>query len=359
MTELLDRHDARASVHLRLLAGASAIALMISSSSTGAAEAGETDRPLIWLEAGGQFDQLYDSQLRGVPDFATGYSVGPLAGQYTSIQRAPQFGYDADASILYQPDGSPWQLFAAAHIGRARRNGSVSITQHQSSFGRYGTYTRYDGAVHNSESHDVVDFQVGKDVGLGTLKSGMASAIRLGVRFAQLRSRSDIHISTEAPLSRFGTAFNDVRSRISRDFLGFGPSITWDASVPVGGSQSDGQLSLDWTVNAALLIGRQKMAEDTTASYQGQYFNSNTGSYVVRRQVLHPDRLRQQNVTVPNLGGSIGVSYRMRDAKLSFGYRADWYHDVLDGGIDSWRPSNRGFFGPYASISVGLGSSAN
>lgn len=359
MTELINKRDNRAAIQLTLLASVSAAALIIYASSVGVAEAGDTDRPLIWLEASGQFDQLYDSQSIWLPEFAPGYATGPLVGQYTGTQHAPRSGYDADASVLFQASGNAWQIFAAAHVGRARRNGSVAVTQHQSAFGRYGTYTRYNATVHNSESHDIIDFQVGKDVGLGTIRPGAASVIRMGVRVAQFRSRSDIHISTEVPISHNGTAFNDVHSRISRDFAGLGPSIAWDASFPVDGNDTDGHLSVDWAVNAALLIGRQKVKQETAASYQGEYYNGSSHTYVAHRQTVHPTRLRRANVTVPNLGGSIGISYRMNDAKLSLGYRADWYRHVLDGGIDTWHPTSRGFFGPYASISIGFGSSAN
>ena len=58
---------------------------------------------------------------------------------------------------------------------------------------------------------------------------------------------------------------------------------------------------------------------------------------------------------MPNLGGFAGLSYRMQDFKVSFGYRADFFFNAIDGGIDTRKEENRGFFGPYASISVGLG----
>jgi hypothetical protein len=64
-------------------------------------------------------------------------------------------------------------------------------------------------------------------------------------------------------------------------------------------------------------------------------------------------------VVVPNLGGSVGVSYRWSAASVSFGYRADLFFNAIDGGIEAHRGENRGFFGPYASVRIGLGGSEN
>ncbi len=60
-------------------------------------------------------------------------------------------------------------------------------------------------------------------------------------------------------------------------------------------------------------------------------------------------------VAVPNLGGFAGISIKYHNAKFSFGYRADEFFGAMDGGIDTAKSENRGFFGPYASFSVGLG----
>ncbi len=64
---------------------------------------------------------------------------------------------------------------------------------------------------------------------------------------------------------------------------------------------------------------------------------------------------RVRSVTVPNFGGFAGLSFRYVDAKNSIGYRADFFLGAMDGGIDIARTENRGFYGPFASISIGLG----
>ena len=58
---------------------------------------------------------------------------------------------------------------------------------------------------------------------------------------------------------------------------------------------------------------------------------------------------------MPNVGGSIGLTYQMEDVKVNFGYRVDMFFNAIDGGIDARKNENRGFMGPYASVSIGLG----
>ena len=64
---------------------------------------------------------------------------------------------------------------------------------------------------------------------------------------------------------------------------------------------------------------------------------------------------RSKRVTVPNLGGSVGLSYRYTNAKLSIGYRYDTFLNAMDIGVDATKKSNLTFNGPYASISIGIG----
>jgi len=67
------------------------------------------------------------------------------------------------------------------------------------------------------------------------------------------------------------------------------------------------------------------------------------------------DHDRSRSVVVPNVGGFAGLSFRYSNAKVSFGYRADFFFGAMDGGLDMARKENQGFYGPFASISIGLG----
>ena len=64
---------------------------------------------------------------------------------------------------------------------------------------------------------------------------------------------------------------------------------------------------------------------------------------------------RSHSVAVPNVGGSMGLSFHYAAAKVSFGYRADFFLGAIDGGIDTHNSEDVGFHGPFATISIGLG----
>ena len=69
--------------------------------------------------------------------------------------------------------------------------------------------------------------------------------------------------------------------------------------------------------------------------------------------VTNPDRSR--SVVVPNIGALAGLSFNFSNAKVSLGYRADFFFGAMDMGIDTRDTSNVVFHGPYASVSIGLG----
>jgi hypothetical protein len=117
------------------------------------------------------------------------------------------------------------------------------------------------------------------------------------------------------------------------------------------GTVDDGQLALDWGVNAAVLFGRQKANishQSTVIIKNGHY----TGAVI---PYPHVTRSRSRTVTIPNIGGFAGLSYRFTNAKISAGYRADFFFGAKDGGLDIRRTTDVGFHGPYATISIGLG----
>ena len=65
---------------------------------------------------------------------------------------------------------------------------------------------------------------------------------------------------------------------------------------------------------------------------------------------------RAKTVIVPNIGGFAGASWRIQNFKVSAGYRADLFFGAMDGGIDAAKKENVGFYGPFASVSIGQSS---
>ncbi|HTO41691.1 MAG TPA: hypothetical protein VL026_12005, partial [Rhizomicrobium sp.] len=211
------------------------------------------------------------------------------------------------------------------------------------------------------ESHTVLDFMVGKDVGLGLFGNSVAS---VGVRYAQFSRTSTVSLSskpdyiTKGFISTFGKyafghGFHNYQgeAHAERNFRGVGPSLSLTGSSPLSGNE-DGGVAFDWGVNAAMLFGRQRTT--TAHNTYGRYKKAEKGGPVVT-YTNADSRVSTRSVTVPNLGGFAGLSMRYPNAKVSFGYRADVFFGAMDSGVDQRNSRTSAFYGPFASVSIGLG----
>ena len=399
----------RVNIRWQLLASVSAAALLASAYGAGNALAADSDRPTIWIELGGQLEGLSDAQEPYTPPFAPLLaSEGMLPA--SRVQTLPRFGLAADGSISFQPDDSNWVFSASIRYGRSQSGKKQHQQFHNGTFpvhfSFYGSYqnigTKYpsshvkfeNASAKQSERHVILDFQTGKDIGLGLFGKNVSSVLSAGVRIAQFSSKAnlnmrvepDVHYNTK-PITTFPAFlqfyfygspvhFHDfaVTTDNERSFHGIGPSMSWKASLPFAGNPDAGEMTLDWGVNAAFLFGRQTANGHsqtiTKTYYRAGFVQSNnapgvgqpgihngafhrTASLVQHTQPGDHDRTR--SVTVPNLGGFAGISLAWPNAKLSLGYRADFFVGAIDGGIDTRKSENRAFYGPYASISIGIG----
>lgn len=385
MSELIGTRDNRATIRWKLLTSASALALTVYAS---AAKAEDADRPLIWLELGGQMETIGGQGEVFAPPFLAANPDSPVLQKVTPLQaqKLPKFNFGEDGKISFQPEGSDWVFSAALRYGRSVNSRHVDHQTH----GVYYKYYTANGAgknaapctpctaadfadtkAHHSESHAILDFQVGKDVGLGMFGKDSSSVLSFAVRFAQFTSNATFDIRARPDLQfkylpiSSGSAhfklpyFNTYHAtgHASRSFRGVGPSLSWNGSAPFAGSRQDGELEVDWGVNAGILFGKQK----ARARHQEiAHYNSPTAIFVGRfYPTAYPTRYnhstRSRSITVPNVGGSIGLSWRVQDFKVSMGYRADVFFGAMDTGINAVKNSNATFNGPYASISIGLG----
>jgi iron complex outermembrane receptor protein len=355
MSELINKNDNRATIRWKLLTGVSALALTAYISAGDTARAEDANRPPIWIELDGQFAQESVSVEPYIPAFLT---ASPFdAASHPDLQQAAPTVWDKGAKITYQPDGSDWVLSLGIRYGKSSRSETLNHqTPHASKYysGKYiGAYNAYQiFKAKSAESHTILDFQAGKDVGLGMLGSNGRSVLSAGVRIAQFDSQGAVEIQSQ-PTNINGYGYYHIfRANFDaeRSFKGIGPSISWDASADIAGNSSSGAIALDWGVNASVLFGRQRMKthHKTTDNYRHNFY------YISTKQTSGGTS-RSKNVTVPNLGGFAAVSWRYADAKISFGYRADMFFGAIDGGIDAARKEDRGFYGPFLSISVGIG----
>lgn len=391
MSELIQNEN-RIAIRWRLLAGASALVLAAQMQLPNFARAESGDHPTVWIELGGQFDRRdIESQLL-TPAF-TAMRPSDFSPS-VDFERQPRSGFDEYGALSIQPHGSDWIFSASVQYGRSSKNRRV----HQQSYPVSGTYvgtqefgtvlSRYpraarfaDTVVKNSEQHLIADFQAGKDVGLGLFGRNASSQVSLGVRFAQFTEKSRISLKSD-PDWRFELQarsnsgyhyqsllqiyhYNSAHLTASRSFRGLGPKVSLSSAVPVGGNENNGELDFDWGINAAVLFGRQKAHVQYDA--KAQYNHPTLGPRYANLKGLPPFGVlatlyhhqgadtRSHSIVVPNVGGFAGISFKYDAAKVSFGYRADFFFGAMDGGIDTRKTYDRNFYGPYATISIGLG----
>ncbi len=350
----------------------------------------DNGKPPLWIELGGQLEQqsgqgqVYDPPF--VANFASSpaYKPSPL-----QLEKPPLFSNGEEAKVSFSPDGSDWVFSAAVRYGRANGNKAVA---HQTpgqaihdnfwyiSSGNFHCCHTNNGnavpdyadtTVTHHDSHMILDFQAGKDVRLGWFGRNGKSLVSAGIRFAQfganssasLHARPDVVVHdpcSTAGIQSFlpgeacptGTASEfSGTAESKRSFRGVGPEISWNASVPVLGDAQAGEFAFDWGANAAVLFGRQK-ARGQHHEYAYRH-GAKYGSFPSYSRTAPFDRSR--NVVVPNLGGFAGVSYKLPNAKISLGYRSDFFFGAMDTGWDARKSETLGFYGPFASVSVGLG----
>jgi len=377
MSELITPRTC-ANMRLQLLATVSALSLLAITSQ---AQAEDTDRPTVWLELGGQLARMDGGEQQFAPPFILATprpapeKISPL-----SVGHPPRYSFDAEGKLTFVPKGTNWVFSAAVRFGRS----SAHKHLHQQSYPTHylfpsvypGAGASYQYALpfsdvehKSSESHAVLDFRAGRDVGMGMFGHDSSSVFSLGVRFAQFGSQSNTAFKSQPDFhptyKYFGGAkhINAIHyhnylatAAATRSFHGVGPSLSWNASAPFAGNTDNGEIAFDWGVNGAVLFGRQKASvhHQTTAHYKTRGQNYFYPPITVYRHTP-PDQSRSRSVVVPNVGGFAGLSFNYPNAKISVGYRADFFLGAMDGGIDTRKTYNRNFFGPFATISVGLG----
>ena len=354
MSELMNERVNGKDFRLRLLTTVSALALTASiyGGQPASASDDDTDRPVVWIELGGQLERLDGSQTPFAPPFfdtvTKGGLVPPLVAGKPSI-----YSNGGEGTISFMPDGSDWVFSGSVRYGRS--NGRKFV--HQQFKGLITQFTlegyhltktappRYEQTVaDNSETHVIVDFQAGKDVGMGLF--GGTSTVSAGLRFAQFSAKSDvtIHAQPDAgfalgtviglrlPFVHYHQYFGSAQRAAS--FKGIGPSLSWNGSTPLHGNSREGEIALDWGMNAAILFGSQKAREHHRSSGSYQYHvNGAFSSYTFHLPTHHGTGNRSRSVVVPNVGGFASLSMRYLNTKASLGYRGDLFFGAMDGGL--------------------------
>lgn len=374
MRELVNSDESRRFIRPNLLTTVSALALSAYTGSMQLACAENANQPTVWVELGGQMEQLEGTD---TPFTAPFMFVSPTPKLYQEVplvgnQAPPRFAFGLEGKLDFRPVDTDWVFSASirysrSHLKRFAHVQGVAPTVPPGQFPMYTAPFAEIGTQH-SESHAIVDFSAGRDAGIGMFGRDSRSTINAGIRFAQFSTRGTIDISARPEVEvgyfpyygrlRAAPVFNqyDLAAHASRSFHGVGPSLSWDASANLLGGTDGAALRADWGINAAVLFGRQKAATQHNTQvhhlsarlYASRYYN-----------LLYPSRdttdARSRSVVVPNLGGFAGLSVKYPNAKISLGYRADFFFGAVDAGTDTRNTKNLGFHGPFATISIGLG----
>jgi len=359
-------------------------------------------RPQLWLQLGGNFNAVmghdavaYDPTSAYATNFPNGGGPTPNwpAGLPTppDLAKMPNMGFDWQGAATIQPADSDWKLKVGIRYGRTSRDKHFHKSQYAGTktnviaggssipctfVGQYYGPAYLAGCYHGSikefvdsrnisrETHTMLDFTLGKDVGLGSMNGTIGG----GVRIAQFTERSKLDIGADPNYNIYQSAFQkyhdtyEFTSDEKRNFRGAGPEVTWDSTQVLWGNDDDAQFTFDWGINASVLFGEQKVVLHHTAEHcrhTGLGINAGCDGVGIGGQdgqVHEPDEdiSRSTSVTVPNIGGYIGTSMRYRNSKLSLGYRADTFFNAVDGGQQTRETFNRGFYGPYLNVSLGL-----
>jgi hypothetical protein len=378
MSELIQARN-HTSCRIQFLATASAFVLAAYVAGSDTAKA-EDARPTVWVELGGQMEQVQGATAPFTPPFMTAISPTPAPyanNIFLDTQRPARWAFGFDGKAAVQPEGADWVFSVGLLYGRSSTNRHV----HQQGDTLPATYNGYallwnqnapfaDSKLTYDESHAILDFNVGHDLGIGAFGHDATSTISVGARFAQFSNRSkinaigrpEVNIHGPAAFHHYGVTFYNYTlfAEAARSFHGVGPSLSWKASAALVGNRDDGELTFDWGINGALLFGRQKAKiSHTTQAYHmpvTQPYGALYDGYYYSRVYNNPHQhTRSRTVSIPNLGGFAGLSVKYPNAKFSLGYRADFFFGAVDTGIDTRHTKTLGFNGPFASISIGLG----
>jgi outer membrane receptor protein involved in Fe transport len=311
------------------------------------------------------------------------------------------WGDGRSVKVAYRPDGSPWSVLAGLRYGRtnnatSNQNKEATDTQNACPFAAIGSYawlgaalaskyctpgsSKYaqgfewsHGGAKDREEHTLVDFAVGRDVGLGS--SFAHSAIMAGLRYGDFSSSSRVKAEAlgdwnipegwtkyDAPVLRLPETASTVHTftadiAAGREFKGAGPMLSWDAAATLLGGDETGRLNADWSVGGGVLFGKQKTTfsggeEDQLRSGSYEYWPVPPSGDAV---VTPPPDARSKSVTVPVVDLSLGLSYEVGRVNVGAGYRWERYFDVLDVGYDEHQDGDRTIDGPYFKLSVGFG----
>jgi opacity protein-like surface antigen len=245
-------------------------------------------------------------------------------------------GGEGAAGFDYWIGGTPWHLSGQFRYGGARtsgpftRTGAFSVPNLCSSPSigcgpNVAAQVPANGVFTHREDHWLLDFAAGREVGLGLGQT----QLKAGLRIAEIRARTtgvgnfvaptafctpnagpSPGIGICSPVGLIGAAPGAFAFEQTSKFMGGGPRVGLDGTVPLGGAWT-----FDWLGGVAVLFGVRSLDVATTG---------NAAAFGIFPLGLNDD------CAIFNLDAQAGLSYWFTpNVKVTASYRFDGYWGAL------------------------------
>ncbi|HEX5775355.1 MAG TPA: TonB-dependent receptor, partial [Caulobacteraceae bacterium] len=253
----------------------------------------------LTVELGGQVQRHEANNTFMEPSF-NGEFEGPL-NLFDEAQDADlDWGDGREVKVTWRPGSGPWSASAGLRYGKT--NGSATpqaqvetksacvynapdVCQYLLTNPKYANYVYFsltnhaDASIFDREEHQLIDFAVGYDIGIGGLNRSTVSA---GMRRARLESTTngnmrgtpdwvleDGFVVPGAPVTH--TVY-DAWATADREFEGWGPVVSWDAAYPLVSFEAGGRFDIDWSISGGMLFGERDTV--VTAEERARFYDT-------------------------------------------------------------------------------------
>ena len=354
----------------------------------------------VWpltLEVGGQVQRVDGNNTAALPTFYDAFS-GPLDIAERGQRADLGWGQIREVTLGWRPNAGPWQLSVGYRQGSLRDTVSGQASWDTEPFcplvggpfaaqctnptappifadlQSYSQTNRVAAEMQASEAYRLFDLTIRRDLNLDAFSR---SSVALALRRARLNARTqamlegvpdwtipenvDVFVVADRPVTH--TVYQ-ADFEAHRSFDGTGPLLTWSAASPLFGNLQSGVVELDWSLSGGALFGRQntRIADSQESEWYYAWTSSQASGFQQPPQTptttterTVPGARRSTSTTVPMVGGTLGLSYRVNNLNLSAGYRWERYIDAIDGGVEDRRTYDRTIQGPTLKLGIGFG----
>lgn len=354
----------------------------------------------VWpltLEVGGQVQRVDGDNTAALPTFYDAFS-GALDIAERGQRADLGWGQTREITLGWRPNAGPWQLSVGYRQGSLRDTVSGQASWDTEPFcplvggpfeaqctsanpapiwadlQSYSRTNRVAAEMRASEAYRLFDLAIRRDLNLDAFSR---SSVALVLQRARLNARTlamlegvpdwvipenaDVFFAGERPVSH--TVYQ-ADFEAHRSFDGTGPLLTWSAASPLFGNLQSGVVELDWSLSGGALFGRQstRIADSQESEWyyawsalQASGFQDPPQTPTTTTERTVPGARRSTSTTVPMVGATLGLSYRVNSLNLSAGYRWERYIDAIDGGVEDRRTYDRTIQGPTLKLGIGFG----